>query len=222
MSVVALSGFTWTARFEPAPPATENAYSPSPRHEVVLPLQSVGLDEPCVSKLKRGSNAFDALGWIEGNVYVLGLPPAPPVSGVNVMTGATAVPPRFCTMIGVRRPAAFFAAYAPYTVAAPPVTPSVDPAIGAAVPGASFCVLTTTATGCDALTVTAYCLPLVRPGAPRFGSSELGSIGFARPASTVRVMTIGPLLPSNGRNVAVAVVAAVPRFWMMNGVTNPK
>src|SRR5439155_4146892 len=159
MSVVALSGFTCTARFEPAPAATENAYSPSPRHEVELPLQSVGLDAPCVSKLKRGSNAFDELGWIEGKVYVLKLPPAPPVSGVNVMTGAAAVAPRFCTMIGVRRPAAFFAAYAPYTVAAPAVTPSVDAASGAATPGASFWVFTTTATGCDAFTVTAYCLP---------------------------------------------------------------
>src|SRR5205809_6593079 len=102
MSVVALSGFTWTARFEPAPPATENAYSPSPRHEVELPLQSVGLDEPCVPKEKRGSKAFDEFGWIAGNVYVLAVP-NPPASGVKVITGLTAVPPKFWTMIGVRR-----------------------------------------------------------------------------------------------------------------------
>src|SRR5690242_5021439 len=112
MSVVALSGFTCTARFEPAPPVTLNAYSPSARQVAEAPLQRVGLEEPCVSKLKRGSKAFDEFGWIEGNVYVVAVP-GPPASGVNVMTGATAVPPRFWTMIGVRRPAAFFAAYAP-------------------------------------------------------------------------------------------------------------
>src|SRR5437773_1416207 len=111
MSVVALSGFTCTARIAPLAP-TENAYSPSARHVAEWPLHSVGLDEACVSKLKRGSNAFDEFGWIAGNVYVLAVP-NPPASGVKVITGLTAVPPKFWTMIGVRRPPAFFAAYEP-------------------------------------------------------------------------------------------------------------
>src|SRR2546430_1621173 len=77
MSVVALSGFTWTARFEPAPPVTVNAYSPSARQVAEPPLHSDGLDELCVSKLKRGSKAFDELGWIAGKVYVFAVPKPP-------------------------------------------------------------------------------------------------------------------------------------------------
>jgi len=53
---------------------------------------------------------------------------------VKVRLGVTAVAPTFCTTIVLRRPtpAAFFAAYGPYTVAAPPLRPSVEYATGAA------------------------------------------------------------------------------------------
>jgi len=65
--------------------------------------------------------------------------------------------------------------------------PSVADATGWATFAASACVLTTTATFCVEVTVTAYCLLSVRPGAPRLKSSELGSMGFARPGSIVRL-----------------------------------
>ena len=69
------------------------------------------------------------------------------------------------------------------------------------------------------VTVTAYCLLSVSPGAPRFGSSESGSIGFARPGSMVRWMTtVGPT-PSNGLKLALTDAISPPRFWMMNGVS---
>src|SRR5437879_12778216 len=100
-------------------------------------------------------------------------------------------------------PCAFFAAYAPYNVAAPVVIPSVDDATGCATVGLSACVFTTTATGWFAETVTAYCLLSVRPGAPRARSSESGSIGFALPGSIVRGMTTMGPVPSKDLKLAV-------------------
>src|SRR5438477_3572608 len=116
-------------------------------------------------------------------------------------------------------PCAFFAAYAPYRVAAPVVTPSVDQATGFATFALSAWVFTTTATGWFADTVTAYCLLSVRPGAPRAMSSESGSIGFARPGSMVRGMTMVGPVPSNVLKLAVTDAVDDPRFWMMNGVS---
>src|ERR1700741_4577178 len=101
---------------------------------------------------------------------------------------------------------------------APAVTPSVANASGAATLGSSFTVFTTTASGWDAVTVTLYCLPSGRPGAPRFGSFALTSIGFAPPGAIVRANWIGPQLPSKGADVAVAVTVLGPRVWMSNGV----
>src|SRR5690349_19282104 len=107
MRVAVLSGFTCTARIEPEPPSTLKSYSPSARHVVDVPVHTLGADEPWVLKLKRGSNAFEEFGAIDGKVYVL-VTPVLPAMGVSVSVGATAVAPRFCTMIGVQRPAVFF------------------------------------------------------------------------------------------------------------------
>src|SRR6266566_8256403 len=116
-------------------------------------------------------------------------------------------------------PCAFFAAYAPYRVAPPVVMPSVDQATGLATFALSAWVFTTTATGWFADTVTAYCLLSVRPGAPSAMSSESGSIGFARPGSIVRGMTMVGPVPSNDLKLAVTDAVDDPRFWMMNGVS---
>src|SRR5258705_7747863 len=97
--------------------------------------------------------------------------------------------------------------------------PSVADATGCGLLGLSGWVLTTTASGWLDDTVTAYCLLSVRPGAPRAMSSESGSIGFARPGSIVRGITIVGPVPSNERNVEVTDAVDDPRFWMMNGVS---
>jgi hypothetical protein len=69
--------------------------------------------------------------------------------------------------------------------------------------------------GCVAVTVTAYCVPSVST------DSTFGSTNWDWPGAIVRTTwTLAP--PAKGRKVAVAVVAAVPRFWMMNGVWKPK
>jgi len=52
------------------------------------------------------------------------------------------------------------------------------------------------------VTVTAYCLLSVRPGAPRLKSFEFGSIGLDRPESIVRPMVTGTPVPSKVRKVA--------------------
>src|SRR5216117_3796841 len=82
-------------------------YSPSARQSAP-PVAHGTFVVPWVLNENRGSNAFEAFGWIAGNVYVFAVPGLP-VSGVN------AAAPRFCTMIELRRPTpcAFFAAYAP-------------------------------------------------------------------------------------------------------------
>src|SRR2546426_2342072 len=108
-------------------------------------------------------------------------------------------------------------------VAAPLVMPLVDDATGWATVGLSAWVFTTTATGWFDDTVTAYCLLSVRPGAPSAMSSESGSIGFARPGSIVRGMTIVGPVPSKDLKLAVTDAVDDPRFWMMNGVSkSPK
>src|SRR6266513_5616792 len=104
-------------------------------------------------------------------------------------------------------------------VGAPLVMPSVDQATGLATFALSACVFTTTATGWFEATVTAYCLLSVRPGAPRVMLSESGSIGFARPGSIVRGITIVGPVPSNDLKLAVTDAVDDPRFWMMNGVS---
>src|SRR2546423_15027990 len=96
--------------------------------------------------------------------------------------------------------------------------PSVADATGFATLALSACVLTTTATGWFADTVTAYCLLSVRPGAPRAMSSESGSIGFALPGSIVRGMTMVGPTPSNLLKLAVTDAVDDPRVWMMKGV----
>ena len=90
--------------------------------------------------------------------------------------------------------------------------PSVAEATGFATLALSACVLTTTATGWFADTVTAYCLLSVRPGAPRLMSSESGSIGFARPGSIVRGMTMVGPVPSKDLKLAVTDAVDDPRF----------
>ncbi|PYN10498.1 MAG: hypothetical protein DME05_27265 [Candidatus Rokuibacteriota bacterium] len=100
------------------------------------------------------------------------------------------------------------------------MTPSAAYATGFATEAASACVFTTTATGWFEVTVTAYCLLSVRPGAPRLKSFEFGSIGFERPESMVRPIVTGTPVPSKVRNVACTDATPSPRFWMMNGVTN--
>src|SRR2546428_4122677 len=97
--------------------------------------------------------------------------------------------------------------------------PSVADATGFGLFALSACVFTTTAMGWFDETVTAYCLLSVRPGAPRLKSSESGSIGFARPGSIVRGITIVGPLPSKARKLAVTDAVDDPRFWMMNGVS---
>src|SRR5439155_25744867 len=97
-------------------------------------------------------------------------------------------------------------------VAAPVVMPSVDDATGCGLVGLSACVLTTTATGWFAETVTAYCLLSVSPGAPKLMSSESGSIGFARPGSIVRGMTMVGPVPSKDLKLAVTDAVDDPRF----------
>ena len=89
------------------------AYSPSARQSLPPVLHGVFV-VPWVLNEKRGSNAFELFGAIDGYVYVFAVPGLP-VSGVNVIFGVTAAAPRFCTMIELRRPTpcAFFAAYAP-------------------------------------------------------------------------------------------------------------
>src|SRR5688500_10826834 len=69
------------------------------------------------------------------------------------------------------------------------------------------------------VTVTAYCLLSVRPGAPSWKSFEFGSIDFDRPGSMTRLIVTGAPVPSKVRNVDCTLAVAVPRFWMMNGVT---
>src|SRR3954468_10480011 len=98
MAVALLTTLNWAARLAPVPPSIFATYSPSPRH-VVLAVEQGTFVVPCVSNEKRGSNGFAVFGWIIGNVYVAAAPP-PPAIGVNVMVGATAVEPRFCTTMG--------------------------------------------------------------------------------------------------------------------------
>src|SRR5712664_3819941 len=71
-------------------------YSPSARQSAPPVAQGV-FAVPCVLNEKRGSNAFDELGWIGvANVYVFAVP-ALPMSGLKVIVGLTAAAPRFCT-----------------------------------------------------------------------------------------------------------------------------
>src|SRR5687768_2747839 len=93
-AVTSLMTFTAAARL--APPEIRMLYSPSARQSVP-PVEHGVFEVPCVLNEKRGSNAFDALGWIGvANVYVFAVPAAA-TSGVKVIVGVTAVVPRFCT-----------------------------------------------------------------------------------------------------------------------------
>src|SRR5439155_638139 len=95
----------------PVPPSTTTEYCRSARQSLPPVLHGVFV-VPWVLNEKRGSNAFELFGAIDGNVYVFAVPGLP-VSGVKVIFGVTAAAPRFCTMIELRRPTpcAFFAAY---------------------------------------------------------------------------------------------------------------
>src|SRR5438309_647768 len=84
-------------------------YSPSARQSAP-PVEQGVFAVPWVLNEKRGSNAFDWLGWIGvAKVYVFAVPAAP-TSGVKVICGVTAEAPRFCTTIVLYRLmlAAFF------------------------------------------------------------------------------------------------------------------
>src|SRR5712692_7222411 len=73
-------------------------YSPSARQSAP-PVEHETFVVPWVLNEKRGSNAFDELGWIGvANVYVFAVPVLP-MSGVKVIWGVTAEAPRFCTTI---------------------------------------------------------------------------------------------------------------------------
>src|SRR6266516_4995234 len=75
-------------------------YSPSARQSAP-PVEHGTFVVPCVLNEKRGSNAFDELGWIGvANVYVFAVPAAPS-RGVKVICGVTADAPRFCTTMVV-------------------------------------------------------------------------------------------------------------------------
>src|SRR5207253_9786655 len=93
--------------------------------------------------------------------------------------------------------------------------PSVAYATGLSTLASSLCVFTTTATGCVAVTVTAYCVPSMSTDST-FGSTNCDWPGAI--VSTTR--TLAP--PAKGRDVAVAVVVAVTRAWLMHGVWTPK
>src|SRR5712691_3835885 len=96
MAVEALMTLTTPARL--APPEILMLYSPSARQSAP-PLEHGTFVVPCVLNEKRGSNAFEAFGWIAvAKVYVFAVPVLP-TSGVNVIVGVTAVAPRFCTTI---------------------------------------------------------------------------------------------------------------------------
>ena len=101
--------FTWAAMVPPSA-SIRIEYSPSARQSAPPVLHGTFV-VPCVLKEKRGSNALEEFGLIAPKVYVFAVP-GPPLSGVNVIFGVTAAPPRFCTMIELRRPTpcAFFAA----------------------------------------------------------------------------------------------------------------
>src|SRR5207249_11874591 len=103
----------------------------------------------------------------------------------------------------------------PEIVSAPPTIAFAEYITGAPTVGASLCVFTMTLRGWLALTVTAYCVWSMR------SISEFGSMNCERPGSICRVM-LAVLVPSNEMNDAVAVVPAVPTFWMMIGVTKPE
>src|SRR5437773_10106257 len=100
--------------------------------------------------------------------------------------------------------------------------PSVLYASGGVSERASFCVFTTTLTGWLEVTVTAYCLPSMRPGAPTSLSSEFGSTNLLAPAGIDRwTVTLGAV-PSEGMNRAVTAGDARRGFWTMHAVTCPK
>src|SRR5688500_9215845 len=99
MAVAAEITLTCAAIRLPAGPLIFTLYSPSARQSVPPVAQGM-FAVPWVLNEKRGSKAFDACGWIAGKVYVFAVP-APPLSGVKVMVGVTAVPPRFWTTIVV-------------------------------------------------------------------------------------------------------------------------
>jgi hypothetical protein len=64
--------------------------------------------------------------------------------------------------------------------------------------------------------VTAYCLPSMSPGRADVGAVGVRVDVLAPLGVIVRDTTTGALMPSNGRNVAVAVVVCA-EVLMMNG-----
>src|SRR6266545_926052 len=154
---------TLTAAARLVPPVILMLYSPSARQSAP-PVEQGVFVVPCVLNEKRGSKAFDELGWIGvANVYVFAVP-VPFASGVKVIVGVTAVAPRFCTsnvrnvacteampsprfwmMNGVtKRPKKRRVMFGRYTVFAPDVKPSYESASARSpLPWCSFTTPTT-------------------------------------------------------------------------------